>query len=75
MCSATVSRVAISRFQIEKLQRGSEEYLFNFKICIKLGHSNNVFHMSHVPFANRIVSSHFSQDRKLEKKCREIGYS
>ena len=33
---------------------------------LKLGHSDNVFHM--FLFANRIVSSHFLRDRKLEKK-------
>ena len=31
------------------------------------GHSDNVFHMFHVPSANRVLSSHFLRDRKLEK--------
>ena len=34
---------------------------------LNLSHSNNVFYMFHVPFASRVVSSHFLWDRKLEK--------
>ena len=42
---------------------------------LKLGYSDNVFHMFHVPFANRVVYSHFLRDRKLEKKCCESACS
>ena len=39
---------------------------------LKSVHSDNVFYMIHVPFANCVVSSHFLRDRKLQKmllKC------
>ena len=68
---------AISRLQIdviEKTPTGFPRVWFRLQ-NLELGRSDNVFHMFHVPFANRVVSSHFLRDQKLEKKCYESAYS
>ena len=52
--------------EIEKVQWRSEEWFLLRNL--KLRPSDNVFYMFHVPLANRVASSHFLRDRKLEKK-------
>ena len=60
---------AISRREIDEIegiQQGFQEYDFDLKIS---NCATRMFHMYHVPFANRFASSHFLLDRKLEKIC------
>ena len=59
----------IYRLQIDEIGKFRRSLRVIFRLPnLKLGHSDDAFNMFHVLFANRVVSSHFLRDEKLEKK-------
>ena len=71
-----IKEMAMSRLQIDRIENPTGFSTVRFRLQnLELRHSDDVFHVFQIPFANRIISSRFLRNRILEKKCWQTAYS